>query len=140
MTCSIPGCNRPVKARGWCEKHWSRWYKKGSPAAGRDYSHAKRYFAEVVLPYQGDGCLIWPFATTAGYGRLDDKLVNRLVCEAEHGPPPFPKAEAAHSCDVRACVARKHLHWATRKENEDDKLRVWAVRGRYSRKLDELQD
>ena len=24
--CSIVGCNRPSKARGWCQTHYMRWY------------------------------------------------------------------------------------------------------------------
>ena len=30
-TCSIDGCESPVKSRGWCSKHWQRWYKHGDP-------------------------------------------------------------------------------------------------------------
>lgn len=30
-TCTIPGCERPYRARGWCATHWSRWRKHGSP-------------------------------------------------------------------------------------------------------------
>lgn len=30
--CSIDGCCNPVKARGWCGKHWLRWWKHGDPA------------------------------------------------------------------------------------------------------------
>lgn len=30
-TCSVPGCDRPVRARGWCNKHWQRWREHGDP-------------------------------------------------------------------------------------------------------------
>jgi hypothetical protein len=30
-TCSIEGCGRPVKARGWCFMHYTRWHQKGDP-------------------------------------------------------------------------------------------------------------
>ena len=32
-TCSIEGCARPRKARGWCKTHWQRWSRTGDPGA-----------------------------------------------------------------------------------------------------------
>ena len=29
-TCSIEGCGGPVKAKGWCKKHYMRWYRHGT--------------------------------------------------------------------------------------------------------------
>ncbi len=29
--CSIPGCYNLVQARGWCSKHYTRWYNHGDP-------------------------------------------------------------------------------------------------------------
>jgi hypothetical protein len=31
MTCSIPGCGKPVAGRGWCSMHYNRWRKHGDP-------------------------------------------------------------------------------------------------------------
>lgn len=28
--CSVIGCVRPIRARGWCDKHYKRWLKHGS--------------------------------------------------------------------------------------------------------------
>lgn len=30
-TCMIDGCDGSVTARGWCRKHYNRWYKHGDP-------------------------------------------------------------------------------------------------------------
>lgn len=30
-TCSIEGCEKPSRARGWCPTHWKRWKKHGDP-------------------------------------------------------------------------------------------------------------
>lgn len=101
--------------------------KKARPAAA---GRAQKFLAEVVFPYQGDECLIWPF-NRSGYARLISSrksgrsaLVSRLVCEAENGPPPSPKHHAAHSCGngTKGCVSRRHLSWKTPKENSDDKI------------------
>lgn len=29
--CSITGCDNPAHARGWCQKHYNRWYRHGGP-------------------------------------------------------------------------------------------------------------
>lgn len=29
--CSVDGCDRPVRARGWCSLHWQRWRRTGNP-------------------------------------------------------------------------------------------------------------
>jgi hypothetical protein len=30
-TCSVDGCERPARARGWCARHYQRWKLKGDP-------------------------------------------------------------------------------------------------------------
>jgi hypothetical protein len=30
MTCSVEGCDRIARARGWCKIHWQRWSRTGS--------------------------------------------------------------------------------------------------------------
>lgn len=88
-----------------------------------------KFLEETVVPYDGDDCLFWPFASArGGHPRITIKRkgyqVTRIVCERQHGAPPSPKHEAAHSCGNGhlGCVAKKHLRWATRAENEADKV------------------
>jgi hypothetical protein len=33
--CQIEGCERLHYARGWCERHWKRWWHHGDPIGGR---------------------------------------------------------------------------------------------------------
>lgn len=89
---------------------------------------AHRYFREVVLAYDGDECLLWPYGRVGGgYGKVwhegKTHLVHRLVCEEANGPPPTGHV-AAHECGNGhlACVTKAHLHWKTKAENEADKL------------------
>lgn len=140
-TCTIPGCGKPARARGWCMRHWDRWQYHGDPLGGRTQPNApagaaQTFFDDVVLAYDGDKCLIWPFwRGTNGYAgiRVAGKtaIVSRLVCEKALGPPPTPEHEAAHSCGrgCEGCVTKRHLSWKTRAENEADKL----VHGTHSR-------
>ena len=31
VPCSIEGCERPLKSRGWCGAHYQRWFRYGDP-------------------------------------------------------------------------------------------------------------
>jgi hypothetical protein len=85
-------------------------------------------FLRAHLGYQGDDCVIWPFARIqTGYGQLGymGKVykANRLMCILAHGEPPTPKHESAHSCGNGhlGCVNPRHLSWATYQENQQER-------------------
>jgi len=130
--CSIPGCEKSIRARNWCGIHYDRWRRHGDPLGGRtavtNRGDAMRYFREVILPYEGNDCLKWPFSSAKGYGKLWSngrlQTVSRLVCEAVHGKPATPKHEAAHSCGNGhlGCVTKRHLSWKTPDGNAADRL------------------
>lgn len=133
--CSVEGCNgnaaKPGTAKGFCAVHYLRWRRHGDHLGGRTTYNGEpqRFYQDVVIPYDGDDCLPWPYADDGkGYGqiRIDGKMVRviRVVCEETHGPPPTPKHEASHSCGKGhlGCVTKKHLSWKTRTENQADRL------------------
>jgi hypothetical protein len=87
------------------------------------------FFQNVVLPYDGDECLTWPYADDGkGYGVLwiDKALayVHRLTCQEQNGPAPSPEHEAAHECGKGhlGCVTKRHMAWKTHADNMDDKF------------------
>lgn len=47
-TCSIDTCDNPVLARGWCKKHYLRWYKHGDPLFKKDPKIAAMKAAEKI--------------------------------------------------------------------------------------------
>lgn len=51
---------------------------------------------------------------TRAYGTIK---VHRAVCEAFHGPPPFPEAVVIHRNEDSTDNRPKNLKWGTQKEN-----------------------
>lgn len=48
--------------------------------------------------------------------------INRIVCEAFHGPPPTETHEAAHQNGIRTDNRAVNLKWKTRSENVADMI------------------
>ena len=138
-TCTIPGCGKPHLSRGYCQFHWTRWYDHGDPLKGKDPVHNPQYFFyNTVIKYKNKDCLIWPFGKdkNSGYGvftyHSNFMGVHRAVCLEVYGDPPTKLHQAAHICGVTSCCNPNHLRWATRSENELDKI-VHGTSNRGSR-------
>lgn len=122
-TCSIEGCGSPITARGWCRRHYLRWYQHGTPDAPdapSRYDDPEEAFA--ARTEQQGSCLIWTGSTgTHGYGRMSDGgkrvAAHRYAWEREHGPIP-KHSDVDHICWNRACVNVEHLRLATRMQNQ----------------------
>lgn len=82
--CSIAGCDKPVKAKGWCSIHWQRWWKHGDPE--------KR-----LRKANGEGWI-----SSIGYAMVTkdgiERLVHVLVAEAALGKP-LPQGAQVHHID-----------------------------------------
>lgn len=134
--CSVKDCKGNAHydrggATGLCKNHYNRSRTHGDPSAGgTPHGEPLRYLSDVVLPYDGDDCLAWPYAADAnGYGQVrkdgKSRYVTRLICEEFHGPSPTDKHQAAHSCGNghKGCCNPRHLRWATVRDNHADKRR-----------------
>jgi hypothetical protein len=142
--CAVSDCGKAVVARAMCGPHYRRLIKHGDPLAGPTFLGEATAFLERAKRHEGEGCLFWPFSRNrAGYGQVScagkPQLAHRVVCAHRHGEPAEPTLEAAHSCGNGhlGCVAPAHLRWATRQQNNED--RVSGPRNRYcgATKLDE---
>lgn len=127
--CKIDGCNKPHRARGWCNAHWERWNRHGDPLLGRTPEGDPKRFLAALCSDPPDECVIWPFSTKpCGYGELRhlgrSRLAHRVSWELFHGRTMPEDMDAAHSplvCHNRACVNPLHIREATRSENQRDR-------------------
>lgn len=126
--CSIDGCEKPFFGRGFCNMHYVRWRRHGSPNITKCAPNGAvhKFIEEVVLSFSGDECLPWPFSrnSDSGVATNGNGSMGRYICTLVNGPPPEDRYHAAHSCGKahEGCVNPKHLSWKTPKENNADKL------------------
>lgn len=48
-TCSIDGCSKTPKSRGWCTAHYNRWRRHGDPTAGNHTFGPQAFLSPDVL-------------------------------------------------------------------------------------------
>jgi len=120
-TCTIEGCSKPLKGRGYCSMHWNRWKRHGSPHVVQQIHGdlERRFWSHVDK--SGD-CWLWTASTNGvGYGYIygpDGKLVgaHRLAYELTVGPIP-DGLHLDHLCRVTLCVNPAHLEPVTPRVN-----------------------
>lgn len=129
-TCTVDGCDRNARARGWCAKHYRRWKTRGD-AAAPPVSTTDRFWSKVDT--SGD-CWEWTASLgPTGYGQFNaggNKIVksHRYAYELEHGPIPDGLV-IDHMCHNIICVNPRHLRLATRKENQENRFPAHCMRG-----------
>ena len=121
MSCTIDGCNKKVTARGWCNSHYLRWNRHGSPEGGAQGRHSTPSDALSARTVREGDCLVWAGARdSSGYGHLKAAgrrvAAHRLAWELSNGPIP-PGLHLDHICWNKACCEVSHLRLATHAQN-----------------------
>lgn len=122
-TCSVDECERPVKARGWCNMHYQRWQRNGHLDAYVPIPAAERFWAKVDK--SGD-CWVWTGATSHGYGhfgitRTEIEYTHRWAYRELVDPNLSDDLFIDHICHNRRCCRPDHLRPATRKQNAENR-------------------
>lgn len=119
--CSIPDCCKPVRNRGWCNAHYQRWQAYGDPNHPvRTPPGTTKRWLEEHRTYNGEGCLIWPFARGSSgdphmnFGGGKFGSATRFMCELVNGPAPSPAYTVGLTCGTASngCVHPNHVFWA----------------------------
>lgn len=123
--CSVEGCEKAVKARGWCPMHDWRWRQHGDVTVcttNRYVPMIDRFWMKVQ---KGPGCWNWTASTRGGYGRFTahrggkTHLAHRFAYELVVGPIPEGKL-LDHTCHNRQCVNPSHLRPVNPKQNREN--------------------
>lgn len=129
-TCTIEGCDKPVKARGWCIKHYTRWKRYRDPLRGRLTRPAhERVLAMCTREDRGyvTPCLVFTGSKAGrGYGIVGIgssadgtqhfAYVHRVMWEYQNGAIPAGLV-IDHLCRQLACCEPSHLEPVTTREN-----------------------
>jgi len=127
--CTIDGCDSPSVGRGWCRKHYLRWYKTGDPnkvrksirTGRRLHDPGEHNYTPLETP-----CREWlGLRDSKGYGILgrDHRRwrVHRYVWSSINGPIPDGLV-VMHRCDNPPCYRLDHLVLGTPGDNTADML------------------
>jgi hypothetical protein len=120
QSCTVPDCDRSIGrhgGRGWCAKHYLRYWVTGSPTGTARPTPVSRF--EKFLSTDGD-CWIWQGTRDgSGYGMFSDRTRNLWISRAHRWSYEFHVAEIPdgleldHLCRNRACVNPWHLEPVT---------------------------
>lgn len=118
--CKEQGCDRPIRARGWCSLHYYRWKRNGSLVPKRPPFN--RPIEERLLERVSkdeNGCWFWTGALQKGYGRirLGRRLewAHRVAYRVWRGPIDAESID--HLCRHRACINPDHLEQVSKAAN-----------------------
>lgn len=137
-TCSVDGCERQIKTRGWCNMHYQR-VMKGRPLGPAEPLQVRapapvRFWAKVDKR-SPDECWLWLAARSPlGYGRFQlgggDGTINayRFAYEDTVGPV-HAGLELDHLCRNPPCVNPAHLEPVTHRENMRRAIRTHCPQG-----------
>ncbi len=130
--CTLAGCSRTTNRVLYCNSHYSRARKYGSPESGPPIQPIRLKPEEMFTHHLGpmpdtDSCVEWPATRfSTGYGKLyasgASYSTHRISYEIFHGLIPDGYV-VRHSCDNPPCVNPRHLLVGTTKQNNGDSVR-----------------
>ena len=128
MYCSVDGCDKKVSSRGWCQKHYTRWFKHGDPETVlRLLGTVEERFWNQTNKAGPNDCWEWTGSVRrGGYGHIGTngrktESSHRIAWKLFRGDVPAGMY-VCHSCDNPPCVNPAHLWLGAPSDNVQDCL------------------
>lgn len=146
--CKFEGCRGKVAAKGFCQKHYKRLMKYGSPNDRKHHqAPMEQRFWRFVDKKSDDECWEWLGSKRPnGYGQISRPTrkesgvsAHRYSWELANKSTIPENMVVMHSCDNPSCVNPNHLSIGTHQENALDMIRkgrnrVVAPKGEWNGK------
>lgn len=129
--CKVEDCNRKSYVRGWCQRHYYRWWKHGDPLKTKKNIGPVtwEYLLSCSIPNKKTGCIEWQKGGGGEYGSVQfngkRERVNRVSYRLNVGEIP-DGLFVCHHCDNPPCINPDHLFLGTQTDN----MRDMASKGR----------
>jgi len=122
QVCSVDGCDRAKRTRGWCSAHYTQWHRTGVIPT-RPFTDAARFYT-YVDKRGPDECWTWTGTVKKhGYGQFwfngKPDRAHRVSYTLSNGEIPAGLL-IRHACDNKLCVNPTHLLTGTVKDNAQD--------------------
>lgn len=128
--CSIEGCNKPAKTRGWCPGHYHRWRKHGDPHKGGELRVRRAYIDGQLCSI--DSCER-PIHKCGWCQRHYDRWRNHGDPLGGRGGPPMRKYAVGQTCEIDGCnrvplgLGYCRIHYKSLKKHGDPLKAKWRV-------------
>lgn len=123
--CSVDGCERELRARGFCATHYARFKRNGTERPFKTARVSERMIRRGWTVTES-GCWEWNGTRSAeNYGSISvgnkTRLTHRLAYETWVGPIPEGNV-VRHKCDNPPCMRPEHLEVGTYRDNTQDMI------------------